>query len=97
MTLAAGFGIDVQPAIASEAGTRSNLEGLTPCAWAIAWLNMSVKPRVAIASKSECLTRGAEVGFEVSNGGVAQHRLVVVLFIDCIVLVRIEVELFMVD
>ncbi len=31
---------------------------------------MSVKPRVAIASKSECLVRGAEVGFEVSNGGI---------------------------
>ncbi|OLA97304.1 MAG: hypothetical protein AUH19_04615 [Verrucomicrobia bacterium 13_2_20CM_55_10] len=25
---------------------------------------MSVKPRVAIASKSECLVRGAEVGVE---------------------------------
>jgi hypothetical protein len=57
---------------------------------------MSVKPRVAIASKSECLMRGAEAGFEVSSGSVAPHRLVVDLFIDCMVLVRVEVELFMV-
>jgi hypothetical protein len=40
--------------------------------------------------------RGAEAGFEVSSGSVAPHRLVVDLFIDCMVLVRVEVELFMV-
>ena len=48
---------------------------------------MSVKPRVAIASKSECLVRGAEVGVEVSNGGIVPRRLVVELFLnymDCI-------------
>src|SRR6266567_1607971 len=44
---------------------------------------MSVKPRVAIASKSECLVRGAEVGFEVSNGGIVPRRLVVELFLNC--------------
>jgi hypothetical protein len=37
------------------------------------------------------------VGFEVSNGGVVPPRLVIELFIDCIVLVRVEVELFMDD
>jgi hypothetical protein len=67
VTLAAGFGIEVQPAIASEAGTRSNLDGLRPCASglcasAAARLKLNVKPRVAIASKSECLMRGAEGG-----------------------------------
>ena len=44
---------------------------------------MSVKPRVAIASKSECLVRGAEVGVEVSNGGIVPRRLVVELFLNC--------------
>ncbi len=44
---------------------------------------MSVKPRVAIASKSECLVRGAEVGFEVSNGGIVPRPLVVELFLNC--------------
>src|SRR5439155_11015184 len=44
---------------------------------------MSVKPRVAIASKSECLVRGAEVGFEVSNGGIVLRRLVVELSLNC--------------
>jgi hypothetical protein len=46
---------------------------------------MSVKPRVAIAGKSECLTRAANVRFEVSNGGVVPRRLVIELFIDCVV------------
>jgi hypothetical protein len=96
VTLAAGFGIEVQPAIASEAGTRSNLDGLRSCASAATRLNTNVKQRVAIASKCERLTRGADVGFGVSNGGVVPRRLVVGLFIDCMVLVRIEVELFMV-
>ena len=58
---------------------------------------MSVKPTVAIASKSECLTRGANVRFEVSNRGVVPRPLVIELFIDCIILVRIEVELFMAE
>ncbi|PYK19214.1 MAG: hypothetical protein DME55_05165 [Verrucomicrobia bacterium] len=40
---------------------------------------------MAIASKSECLVRGAEVGFEVSNGGIVPRRLVVELFLDCLV------------
>src|SRR5437870_740249 len=44
---------------------------------------MNVKPRVAIASKSECLVRGAEVGFEVSNGGIVPRRLVVELSLNC--------------
>ena len=59
---------------------------------------MSVKPRVALASKSECLARGADVRLEVSNGGVVPRRLVVELFIDCmdcIVLVRVEVKLLL--
>src|SRR5206468_8150055 len=84
-TVAAGFGMLSQLAIASEAGTRSNLDGFRlcasrPCASAAAWLNMNVKPRVAIASK--------------------RRRLVVKLFLDCmdcIVLVRFEVELFMTE
>ncbi len=54
---------------------------------------MSVKPRVATTSKSECFVRGANVRFEVSNGGVVPRRLVVELFIDCIILVpTIKVE-----
>jgi hypothetical protein len=60
-------------------------------------LKMSVKPKMAIASESESLTRGTEVGLEVSNGGVIPPRLVEELFIDCIVLVRFEVELFVAD
>ncbi|PYI51268.1 MAG: hypothetical protein DMC62_08180 [Verrucomicrobia bacterium] len=84
----------------AEAGTRLNLDGLRPCALAATALRMSVKPKVAIASKSECLVRGAEVGFEVSNGGIVPRRLMVDLFLDCmdcIILVRIEVELFMAE
>ncbi len=38
-----------------------------------------------MASKSECLVRGAKVGFEVSNGGIVPRRLVVELFLDCLV------------
>jgi len=45
---------------------------------------MSVKPRVAIASKSECFPRGADVRFEVSNRGALPRPLVEELFIDCI-------------
>jgi hypothetical protein len=61
---------------------------------------MSVKPRAAIARKSECLVRSAELEFEVSNGGIVPRRLLVKLLMDCmgcIVLVRFEVELFMTD
>ena len=62
---------------------------------------MNVKPRAATASKSECVMRDAEVGFELSNGGEVPRRLVVELFTDCVdcivlvrlVLVRFEVEL----
>jgi len=45
---------------------------------------MSVKPRVAIARKSECLPQGADVRFEVSNRGALPRPLVEELFIDCI-------------
>ena len=58
---------------------------------------MSVKPTVAIASKSECFPRGDDVRFEFSNRGELPRRLVVELFVDCIVLVRIEVRLFVAD
>jgi hypothetical protein len=37
------------------------------------------------------------VRLEVSNAGVVPRRLVVELFVGCIVLVKIEVELFMAD
>jgi len=58
---------------------------------------MNVKPRVAIASKSEWLVRSADVRLEVSKGGVVSRWLVVELFIDCIGLVRFELELFMTE
>jgi hypothetical protein len=79
-----------QFAIASEAGTRLNLDGLRPwvsglCASAAARLNMSVRPRAAIASKSECLVRGADVGFDVAAGGIVPRRLLVELVTDCLV------------
>jgi hypothetical protein len=45
---------------------------------------MSVKPRVAIASNDECLTRGPNVRFDVSNDGLIPRRLVLELFIVCI-------------
>ena len=45
---------------------------------------MSVKPRVAIASNDECLTRGPNVRFDVSNDGLLPRRLVLELFIVCI-------------
>jgi hypothetical protein len=45
---------------------------------------MSVKPRVAIASNDECLTRGPNVRFDVSNEGLIPRRLVLALFIVCI-------------
>jgi hypothetical protein len=80
-----------------SAGVTPDASNTCGAAEAAARLNMSVKPRVAIASKSECLVRGVDMGFEVSNRGVVPRRLVVGLFIDGIVLVRVEVELFMVD
>src|SRR5215831_2105007 len=49
-TVAAGFGIEVQPAIASEAGTRSKLNGLRSCACAV-WItgtSVDSKPKAAI-------------------------------------------------
>lgn len=82
-----------QAAIASEAGTKSNSN---LAAWAAARLNMSVRPRVAIASKSECLARDADLRVEVSNRDIVPRGLVIELFLDCIVLVSMEVELFMV-
>jgi hypothetical protein len=45
---------------------------------------MSVKPRVAIASNDECLTRDPNVRFDVSNDGLIPRRLVLELFIVCI-------------
>ena len=45
---------------------------------------MSVKPRVAIASNDECLTRGPNVRFDVSNDGLVPRRLVLELFVVCI-------------
>jgi hypothetical protein len=53
VTLAAGFGIEVQPAIASEAGTRSNLEGLRSCACAvwIAGTSADSKPKAAMTAE----------------------------------------------
>jgi hypothetical protein len=45
---------------------------------------MSVKPRVAIASNDECLTRGPNVRFDVSNDGLIPRRLELELFIVCI-------------
>src|SRR2546421_3803143 len=53
---------------------------------------MSVKPRVAIASRSECLAGGANVRFEASNDGVVPRWLAVELFIVCIGLLDIEVS-----
>jgi hypothetical protein len=49
-TVAAGFGIEVQFAIASEAGTRSKLNGLWSCACAVWTTGTSVdsKPKAAM-------------------------------------------------
>src|SRR5262245_54343985 len=50
VTLAAGFGIEVQFAIASDAGTRSKLNGLWSCACAV-WMtgtNVDSKPMAAM-------------------------------------------------
>jgi hypothetical protein len=50
VTVAAGFGIEVQPAIASEAGTKLNLDGLRPCACAV-WLtgsSVDTRPKAAM-------------------------------------------------
>ncbi len=66
-----------------SAGAAPEASNTCGAAEAATGLKMSVKPRVAIASKSECLVRGAEVGFEVSNGGVVPRWLVIELFIDC--------------
>ena len=53
--------------------------------------------KAVIASECESLTRGAEAGLEVSNGGVISPWLVKELLIDCKVLVRFEVELLFTD
>src|SRR5215469_12790733 len=49
-TVAAGFGIEVQFAMASEAGTRSKLNGLWSCAYAVWMTGTSVdsKPKAAM-------------------------------------------------
>ena len=87
-------------AVRISAGVAPDASNTSGSAEAATGLNMNAKPRVAIASKRECLMRGAEVRFEVSNGGVVPRWLVVELLLDCmdcIILVRIEVELFMAE
>jgi hypothetical protein len=78
------------------AGVAPDASNTCGAAEAPTGLKIRVKPRVAIAGKSECLTRAANVRFEVSNGGVVPRRLVIELVIDCmdcIVLVDVEVLL----
>jgi len=67
-----------------SAGVTPEASNTCGSAWAAARFNMIVKPRVAIASKSGCLARGADVRFEVSNRGALPRPLVEELFIDCI-------------
>ena len=86
-----------------SAGVAPDASNTSGSAEAGTGLRISVKPKAAIASKSEYLIRRAEMGFEVSNGGVVPRRLVVELFIDCvdcivlvsIVLVSFEVGLLL--
>jgi len=73
-----------------SAGVAPDASNTCGAAEAAPGFKTSVKPKLAIASKSQCLARGANVR-------VVPRRLVIELFIDCVVcigLFDVEVLLF---